>query len=290
MPSGLPATGGGGGLVYALPALPRTLDPLAATSRSAQLVSRQVHEPLVSRERPPYGAGGAAAGLALSVRPAAGRTAWRVTLRAGIRFQDGSPFDAAAVRANARRWTETGAASELLPGLFAVDAPRPGEVRFLFARPRSGVRALLASPRLGIVSPQALAAHGGGRSAAVPLPPGSGTGPFELGRRSRGRVLLTRHDGWWGSPAGLGPALEAVEFLRVPSPLERLAALSEGQVQIAEPFSPQQAAALPPGPLVRTVPIVSGRSLAGLEASVRGYAAGPRAPALSAVWLTRVGG
>jgi peptide/nickel transport system substrate-binding protein len=214
---------------------------------------------------------------------------WRVTLRPGVRFQDGSPLNASAVLANARRWTATGAADGLLPGLFAVDAPRPDEVRFLFRRPRAGVPALLASPRLGIVSPRALAAHGGERSAPVTLPAGSGTGPFELGERSRGRVMLARDGGWWGSPAGLGPALDAVEFVRIPTAAERVARLSAGEAQVAEPLGRGEAAAVVADPLLRAVPLGAGAGFAGMEASVRGFPAGPGIPALSAVWLTRIG-
>ncbi|MGZ5419718.1 MAG: ABC transporter substrate-binding protein, partial [Solirubrobacterales bacterium] len=47
-PSGRPAAGGGGQLTYALPAIPASLDPLAASSREAQLITLQEHEPLVA--------------------------------------------------------------------------------------------------------------------------------------------------------------------------------------------------------------------------------------------------
>ena len=51
---GLPPAGGGGTLGYALPSLPSTLDPLAARTREAQTVTRQVYEPLIERLTGPY--------------------------------------------------------------------------------------------------------------------------------------------------------------------------------------------------------------------------------------------
>jgi peptide/nickel transport system substrate-binding protein len=282
---GLPQSGGSGTLVYALPVLPRTLDPLAADSPAAQVVSRQVHEPLVSRVLPPYGGAagtaGSQPGLALSVEPSDGGTVWRVTLRPGVRFQDGSPFNASAVLANTRRWTETGSAQALLPGLFAVDAPRPDEVRFLFTGSQPDVPRLLGSAQLGIVSPRALADAGGERSAAVELPRDSGTGPFALRERTEERLLLTRNAEWWGTSVDLGPALDGLEFVRVPSSAERLAVVASGEAQVAEPRAET---------LVRVVSLSAAAGPAAVEASVRGLAAGPGAvPALSGVWLTRIG-
>src|SRR4051812_10527038 len=98
--AGLPPAGGGGTLTYTVRALPSTVDPLAATDGAAQTVARQVYEPLVEALMAPYGQGHSQAGLALSVRPSSDRTTWSVTLRTGVRFQDGTPFNAAAVLAN----------------------------------------------------------------------------------------------------------------------------------------------------------------------------------------------
>jgi peptide/nickel transport system substrate-binding protein len=293
-PGGLPRSGGSGMLVYALPGLPETLDPLAADSPAAQVVSRQVHEPLVSRVRPPYGGAAGPAGpqpgLALSVEPSDGGTVWRVTLRQDVRFQDGSPFNASAVLANTRRWTETGSARELLPGLFAVDAPRPDEVRFLFADSQPDVPRLLAAARLGIVSARALADAAGERSAAVDLPPDSGTGAFALGERSDERLLLTRNAEWWGTSIGLGPALDGLEFVRVPSSAERLEAVASGAAQVAEPLDSAEVSAARAETLVRVVSLSAPAGPAAVEASVRGLAAGPgEVPELSGVWLTRIG-
>jgi len=234
--SGLPIAGGGGTLAYAMATLPATLDPLSATDRPALTVARQVYEPLIEELSGPYARPGTQPGLALTVKSSPDRTTWVLTLRPGIRFQDGAPFNAAAVLANARRWNSDPRGRQLLPHLFAVDAPRPDEVRFLLDEPVPDLAQHLASPRLGIVSPQALEPQSGQGSSFRIETAGSGTGPFQPGAGSGGRLELSRYAGWWGSPLGLGPALDGVAFVRAPNPSARLRLLQQGAVQVADPL------------------------------------------------------
>jgi peptide/nickel transport system substrate-binding protein len=286
--AGLPPAGGGGTLGYALPALPVNLDPLAADTVSARVVSRQVHEPLVSVVAGPYGGARRRAGLATTLKPSADLTVWSVQLRGGVRFQDGTPFDAAAVLANSRRWASLPAGRRLLPDLFAVDAPRPGEVRFQLDRPVRDLPRLLADPRLGIVSPQALDPPRGEGASFKRESPGSGTGPFRPGSRGRTRLELERNPGWWGSALGLGPALETISFARAPTVAARVGMVRSGEAQVAGPLPARRLAAVAKDPLLSAVPVAGGG--VATEASVRGIAPGQRTPLLSGVWLTTLRG
>jgi peptide/nickel transport system substrate-binding protein len=285
---GLPPAGGGGTLGYALPSLPSTLDPLAAASRDAQIVTRQVYEPLIERLSGPYAQAAPQAGLALTSRPSRDRTTWTVTLRTDVRFQDGSPFNAAAVLANSRRWQSNAAGRSLLPHLFAVDAPRPDEVRFLLDQPVPDLVSRLASPRLGIVSPRALDPQSGRGARFLPDAAGSGTGAFMLGPQGPGRLTLSRFAGWWGSPLGLGPSLDGVSFVLAPQPAQRLRMLREGTVQVADPLGAPGLRAADRDPLLDSVggPLTG----IGLEGSVRGIGSASAIPVLSGVWLTRLTG
>jgi ABC-type transport system substrate-binding protein len=285
--AGLPRAGGAGELSYALPSLPSTVDPLAAEDRAAMTVVRQLYEPLIERLRGPYGQTRPQAGLALSARPTRDRTVWSVALRSGVRFQDGTPFNAAAVLANARRWQSDPVGLELLPDIFAVDAPRPDEVRFLLDRPVPDLRSRLADPRLGIVSPRALDPEGGKDARFLESVPGSGTGPFQVGPAGPGRLALSRFDGWWGSTLGLGPALDGVTFV-VAQAAKRLRLLRDGSVQVADPLRPPGLRAAETDPLLATV----GGPLRGIgmEGSVRGIDSARFVPVLSGVWLTRLRG
>lgn len=280
----LPSAGGGGELVYALPSLPRSLDPLLAQNRSAQTISRQVHEPLVASIGGPYGAAHTEPGLALSVTPSAGRTVWTAQLRPGVSFQDGTPFNAEAVRVNAQRWLGTDVGRRLLPGLFAVDTPRPGEVRFLYDRPVANLSERLSDPRLAIVSPRALTRRVGEGLRRRAGDAGSGTGPFELSERLSGRLRLERDAAWWGSRSGLGPALDTVVFVRAPVEEERLRLLRDGDAQVADPLGDAALALIAADPLLTAVPGPSGGL--GTESSVRGLDSAVAVPLLSRVWLT----
>jgi peptide/nickel transport system substrate-binding protein len=285
--TGLPSAGGGGTLVYAVPALPSNLDPLAAADRTAQTVARQVYEPLVAGISGPYDASTVQPGLALTAEASSNGSIWTLTLRTGVRFQDGTPFNASAVLANSRRWTSLPKGQALLPGLFAVDAPRPDQVRFLLDSPDPHLASRLSSPRLGIVSPQALEPQGGERSH-IRTTEGAGTGPFEFGTLSPTRIELSRNAAWWGSRNGLGPALDGIAFLAEPLPGRRLALLENGAAQVADGLGPAALAAVAEDPLLTAVG-GQGEGV-GLEGSVRGIDSASAVPVLSRVWLTDIGG
>jgi peptide/nickel transport system substrate-binding protein len=286
--SQLPRAGGGGTLTYALPSLPRRLDPLAARGRFAQTVTRQIYEPLIAQLSGPYGQAPTQPGLVEDVRPSAKRSIWTLDLRPGVRFQDGTPFNAAAVLANSRRWQSDPRGQALLPDLFAVDAPTPEEVRFLLDQPVRNLPQLLASPRLGIVSPKALEPQSGQAARFVPDARNSGTGAFQAGSSGPARLELLRFAGWWGSPMGLGPALDGVTFVVAPKSGQRYRLLSEGAVQVADPLDAAALRAADADPLLST--IGGPESGTGLEGSVRGFSAAGAIPTLSAVWLTRLTG
>jgi peptide/nickel transport system substrate-binding protein len=279
--------GDNGALTYALDGAVRELDPLLATTRAERVVTQQVHEPLVESLRGPLEAGRPEPGLARSWRASRDREIWRFELRRRVRFQDGRPFNAASVLANAERWRATPQGTTLLPELSAADAPRPDLVRFILTRPVADLPQRLASPRLGIVSPAALrrGGAGSGRPAAIER---SGTGAFELRERGPGTIVVARNVGWWGSRAGLGPALDQVQFRVAPSDRERLLLLRGGTAQVADSLPPAAADRIRRDPLLSYVGGRGDRVL-GLERSVRGIDSASAVESLSQVWLTRVG-
>jgi hypothetical protein len=184
------------------------------------------------------------------------------------------------------RWLLNGMVP-LLPGLVAADAPRPDLVRLILDRPVPGMRRLLASPRLGIVSPRELSARAGSGTRLVRTT-GAGTGPFELRGAAGPSVVLARNTGWWGTPRGLGPALDQVALRVAPSSFERLRLLHRGDVEAAWALPNGLAAGLRGDPLLTRVPGPGGR-WTGLERSVRGIGSARTPPPLSSVWLTRIG-
>jgi len=268
----LSRAGGGGALVYALPALPNDLDPLFATARDEQLITLQINEPLVETLSGPYEDSARRPGLAQSIHPSRDQTIWTLRLRDGVRFTNGTPFNAAAVLANARRWQSEAEGQTLLPGLFAVDAPRPDVVRFLFNRPAPDVPRQLSHPQLGIVAPESLKGSGGS----------VGTGPFKTMTTVAGELVLGRNPAWWGTSLGLGPALDSLDFRGVSGAGGRVALLRAGEAQVAGTLPPKTISSIASDPLLTTVP-----GGVGLARSVRGIESAEPAP-FSGVWLTTI--
>jgi peptide/nickel transport system substrate-binding protein len=283
--SGQPAPSGT--LSIAMAQAPSNLDPLLARTRADRVVVGQIYEPLIKTLAGPYGDLRRLPGLVLAARPVADRTIWRLRLRQEVRFQDGARFNASVVLDNAQRWLGTVEGRALLPGLVAVDAPRPDLVRFVFDRPDPDLERQLASLRLSVVSPLVLKSPDGG-GARLARGERAGTGAFELRERNSRGVLLARNVSWWGTKHGLGPAVDQVELRTVGGAARRLTLLRRGQVQVIEGLRPAQVARLRRDPLLTALPGGDGSAL-GLERSVRGIDSAREIPALSGVWLTQIG-
>ena len=275
------AAGGGGSLEVAVASLPAEVDPLRAAGQSQLMAVRQVFEPLVSEQRPPYGDGEAQRGVAIDWRASPDLRVWRLRLRPGVAFQDGTRLDADAVVANAERWRSDPVGLALLPGLAAADDPNPGLVRLIFASPVSNLPGRLADPRLGLVSPLAIAGPGTSTSVRGVR---AGSGPFEVRGREAGTLTLIRFRRWWGTERGLGPALDEVAFRLEPVAAERAGALRDGEVRVATAIPVAIAARLRRDPLLAVLGPESGSALAH-ERSVRGID-GPEPAPLSGVWLS----
>jgi ABC-type transport system substrate-binding protein len=279
--------GEGGTLVWVIADPVDGVDPLTARSRSEQLVTRQIHEPLAASLRGPFEDTRRVPGLARTVRPNRDATIWTVRLRSGVRFQDGTPFNADAVLANAMRWATTPEGQALVPGLVDAFAPRFDVVRFILSEPDRSFADRLASPRLGIVSPAALSPSSGTAADFLERSVDTGTGPFELREHTPDRQLLAQNTSWWGTAGDieLGPALEQIEFRTETAASVRLALLDAGDAQLADELEDEQADLAASDPLLTTLPGAGGTWL-GLERSVRGVESGREIPSLSAAWLT----
>jgi peptide/nickel transport system substrate-binding protein len=276
----------GGTLDLALAGEPERLDPLLATDRPSQVVTRQIHEPLVESLSGPFGDLRELPGLAKSWGSSGDATIWRFRLRGRIRFGDGTPFNASAVLANTDRWLSTPVARVLLPGLAAVDAPQPDIVRFILSRPDPDFPALLAQARLGMVSPRALRAASPVEGVHV-TDGDTGTGAFEF-REQGDATVLARNTAWWGTRIRLGPALDQLVFAVEADPADRVALLSDGGVEVADELPASAAKTVRADPLLAVEGGGSG-PLFGIERSVRGIDDERGVPLLSGAWLTTVG-
>jgi peptide/nickel transport system substrate-binding protein len=236
-------------LAVGQPELPSSLDSADVTDVYSLAVAINVTEPLIG-----YGADDDALRprLATSWTANEDATRWTLTLREDVMFQDGTPFDAEAVRFNLERWNDPdhpqGHRSEgkayvpwqwvfggfgeesLLEEVRVVDAHT---VELVLRESIGFLPSLLAAPFFQMDSPAAVRAAGPayGTQAVGTV----GTGPFRFERWDEGeRIVLSRHGGHWDGPAGV----ERVVVRGVPEASARLAALRAGALDIALALAP----------------------------------------------------
>ena len=179
------------------------------------------------------------------------RKTYDFKLRRGIKFHDGTPFDALALKANFDRLnTPSNALSSRssLGPYSGSEVIAPDELRVTFSEPYSPFLRNLSMTKLAIVSPAAVAKHGQ-VFAQNPV----GTGPFRFVSLLPGtEIRLERNaDYHWAPPGSThsGAArLAHLTFKNVPEESTRVAVLQSGPVHASDLIPPQNLAALKADP------------------------------------------
>lgn len=255
-PTATPAVKEGGILIVAVPGDIVRTDPALASDNASLYVAQNVMEGLVKL----------APGTSSKVVPSLA-TAWQVspdglqytfTLRSGVKFHDGTEFNADAVKYNYDRWngmpTQLQAASYYLGAVFggygpdsniaSVEVLSPTSVRITLNKPQSNFLVTQTLPCFAITSPAALKAGGadntitdiskisgaqGGAGAMV------GTGPFKFKEWvPNDHVTIVNNPDYWGPKAHL----DEVTFKPVSDPTQILNGLLKGEFDLAQNVSP----------------------------------------------------
>jgi peptide/nickel transport system substrate-binding protein len=185
--------------------------------------------------------------LAESWTTSGDRKTFEFKLRRGVKFHDGTPFDAAAVKANLDRLslrTNALTSRSSLGPYQGSEVLAEDRLRVTLAEPFAPFLRNLSMTKLAIVSPTAVAKHGQ-VFAQNPV----GTGPFRFAGLLPGtEIRLERNPDYaWGpaNAAHSGPAyLEKLTFKNVPEESTRVAVLQGGQVHASDLIPPQNLAAL----------------------------------------------
>ncbi|WP_433297543.1 ABC transporter substrate-binding protein [Pseudonocardia sp. CA-142604] len=156
---------------------------------------------------------------------------WRLALRPGVMFSDGTPLDANAVIVNVQRHVDKVSSpghlyTEPIASMRAVD---PLTAEFTLKRPFGQFPTAFAlgfNGGLGaIISPAALQQYGDD-IGSHPV----GAGPFVLSEWTRdSRMVLNRNPNYW--QAGM-PYLDALEFRPLPDTETRYASIENGDVDL----------------------------------------------------------
>lgn len=205
--------------------------PEAQLAVSGLQIARSIYDTLAA----PTVDGTMAPHLASSIDPTEDFTRWRVTLREGITFHDGSELDATVVKNNldAYRGVYPGRTPLLFRFVFqnvrAVEVVDPLTVEVVLDVPVVAFdQALFAGGRVGIMAQAQLDST----DCASEL---IGTGPFELATRVIGEETeVVRNSRYWRSDerGQQLPYLDSLTFVPVPDAQQRITALETGAVQL----------------------------------------------------------
>lgn len=176
-----------------------------------------------------------------------------LTLREGARFQDGTPIDAAAVKANLDRYRtarESRRRSELRQ-VTEVQAPDARTVRLVLSEPFAPLLSVLADRAGMMLSP-----------AVLPMAERIGenpvcSGPYRLTRRvAQDRIEMEKHAGHWNAA---NIHFDRLVFLPIPDNNVRLLNLRGGQLDLIERVAPTD---IPAVERDRRLRLVAGASIA----------------------------
>ncbi len=228
----------GGRLVYALVSVDDRFDPAATTFISVGAIVQHITEPLVWELAP----GKFSPGLAESWTVSPDGKAFTFKLKQGVRFHDGTPFTAEAVK-----FTMDRIVSPLMVAGVARSRLGPYErTEILDAYTcsivmKAGYAPLLSTMNpgfLGIVSPTAVERMGDARFLFSPV----GTGPFVWKEFApNDHITLVRNPDYaWGAPTfHRGPAyLDEIIYKLVPQPAVRTGVLLTGEVHYINDVDP----------------------------------------------------
>jgi peptide/nickel transport system substrate-binding protein len=223
----------GGTMVFGAAGAPRSFDPLFAQDGETFRVSRQIYDTLITYKQ---GTSELTPGLATDWTPSPDGTEWTFTLREGVKFHDGTDFNAEAVCFNFNRWFNLPSAAAQSQAIYyyetfggysnnltedttdpvynSCQAPNPTTAVVKLNRAKGAFPAAFGLTSLSISSPAALQQYNGdevtqsGESfsySAYANEHPTGTGPFrfESYDRTNQTITLVRNDQYWGEPAKL---------------------------------------------------------------------------------------
>ncbi len=219
----------GGTLTYGAFSEPTSLDPAkaiaAVTTGGVELVN--IYDSLMRYDA---AADAVVPQMATALDHDASYSTWTLTLRDGVTFSDGTPLDAAAVKASQERYGAAGGPDAALwnDNVTAIDAPDAHTVVYTLARPWPGFAHTLTSGAGMIVAPAAGAPGDG----FTPI----GAGPFTLESWEQGDAMtLAARPDYWGGP----PPLDAVKVVYLPTTQTAMETMFNGGIDMTYVRYPQ---------------------------------------------------
>src|SRR5215211_660264 len=255
--------GGGGDLVFGTASDPVVLDGALVSDGESLRALDQMFEGLVTLKE---GSTEVVPDLAESWESNDAGTAWTFMLRDGVKFHDGTDFNAEAVCFNFDRWYNFkgpfqeqsatyywqtvfgGFSDKKTPSLYkSCEATDENTVVLNLTKPSASFLGALALTNFTFASPKALQdynADAGSVDEETGFKPTgtygtehpTGTGPFKFESWTRGdRLVMVRNDDYWGEKA----KLERLIFRPISDNAARLQALQTGEIDGYDLVEPQ---------------------------------------------------
>lgn len=229
-PAGTAVAGGrapAGELKVSLPARIVALNPLAAqgAEESTRVAAQHIFDTLVVRD---FDTGDYKPSLATKwVTPTP--TTWEFTLRAGVKFHDGTPLTAKDVKASLGYLVaKKGPLAPLWAALDSIEAPDDHTVRITTKSPLGTV---LANVALLAIAP----ADRVDQDAFYQKPVGSG--PFKVvSYKPDSELVLEANTDYWDG----APGVKSLRFRDIPELAARVTALTTGEIDFTYQLPPEQ--------------------------------------------------
>jgi len=207
---------------------PDTLDPAAQTTTTASQIVDMMAETLTTVNEK----GVLQPLLATKWDPSSDGLSWTFTLRQGIKFSDGTPFNAAAVKFSIDRLLSP-STFRSQPGILggktgiaSVAVVDDSHVKFTLKTPLAPFAAALSQTNTAIISPASVTVAP--NTAAVVTQP-VGTGPYKFGERVSGdHITMTANKDFWGTK----PNYDTQTYKVVPEAASREALVKSGGADI----------------------------------------------------------
>src|SRR5216684_8102869 len=206
---------------------PSTLDMMNQSESPASNVGRHIFDTLVERDANLKIQPALAAELPKLVAP----TTWEVKLRKGVKFHNGEEFNADSAKYSLERLKTGLRASSNFRPIDHVEIVDPFTVKVHTAKPWPTFTSIMTFRQASMYPPKAYA----GKDTAFISKNPIGTGPYKLVRWSKDEeIVLEANDQYWRG----APKIKTAVFRPIPDDAVRVAALQNGEVDVAVNIPP----------------------------------------------------
>jgi peptide/nickel transport system substrate-binding protein len=210
---------------------PTTLDIMNQQEAPASIIATHIFEGLYERDASLKIVPGLATELPKLVAP----TTWEVKLRKGVKFTNGEDFNAESAKFSIERVKDPKmrASSNFRP-VESVEIVDPYTIRVHTSKPWPTFTTVMTFAQVAMYPPKAYAGKQPADISRQPI----GTGPYKFVKWAKDEeIVLEANGAWWRG----APKIKTVVFRPIPDDAVRVAALQNGEIDVAVNIPPHLA-------------------------------------------------